>query len=154
MLVHSKSFNCRGLDCGFSGLGKLSGSCAFCCAQCGFDYIVRLFSQTFWSRCPAGSMRTKVNEWDVKAAPGRDKVAALHACQWCRMWRERSATDTIPRSFSEVSFPALLSFPMSVLPEDDTCLSSVPPCLSGRTLFLLAPSQRQEFLIYDCSLFH
>lgn len=34
-----------------------------------------------------------------------------------------------------------------MLPEDDTRLSSVPPCLSGRALSLLAPAQRQELPI-------
>lgn len=34
-----KSFNCRGLESGFSGLGEVSRSSAFCFPPCGFHYL-------------------------------------------------------------------------------------------------------------------
>lgn len=63
-------------------LGKLSGSSAFWLAQCGFDYIRRVLSESVWkkSRRMDGWMRAKVKseQKDLKAALGTDKVAPFH----------------------------------------------------------------------------
>lgn len=64
-------------------LGKLSGSSAFWFAQCGFDYIRRVLSESVGRRAEGwmdGWVRAKVKseQKDLKAALGTDKVTTFH----------------------------------------------------------------------------
>lgn len=98
--MRSKSFNCRGLDCGFSGLGKLSTSSAFCLPRRGFDFYPKSFvlkQRSGWMEEDRGK---RVGRKMEKQHFRTDKGAPLHACLRCLMPRERSATDTTPPSLA------------------------------------------------------